>query len=127
MTTEVANYHGYRLPNAPKWSYTLRADYSRPISDALAFDVDANWAWRGKTQAVLGDPKARIGAYGLMGGDIGIGARDGGWRIGIYARSLLNRHFSAPYSGGTINPGGYFRVVSPDAFRTIGGTVSFHF
>ncbi|HEU4959155.1 MAG TPA: TonB-dependent receptor [Sphingomonas sp.] len=126
-TTQVANYHGYRLPNAPKWSYTVRASYSQPISNALTLDADANWAWRGGTQAVLGDPNAEIDAYGLLNGDIGLAARSGAWRIGVYARNLLNQHFSAPYSGGTINPGGYFRIVSPDAFRTIGGTVSFHF
>jgi iron complex outermembrane receptor protein len=124
---QVANYHGYSLPNAPKWSYTLRADYQQPIGDDLKLDANANWAWRDKTQAVLGDPKAAIAAYGLLNGTIGLSGGDGAWRVGIYARNLLNKHFYAPYSAGVINPGGYSKIVSPDAFRTIGGTVSFHF
>jgi iron complex outermembrane receptor protein len=125
--TQVANYEGYQLPNAPRWSYSLHADYTQPIFEALAFDADASWAWRDESQAVLGDPNTAIGSYGLLNGNIGISAQDGAWRIGIYARNLLNQHFSAPYSGGTINPGGYFRIVSPDAFRTVGGTATFHF
>ena len=124
----VANYAGYRLPNAPEWSYTLRGDFNQPLSDDLTFDANANWAWRDRTQAVLGDPKSEIGAYGLLNGTIGIGASNGAWHVGIYARNLLNKHFYAAYAApAAINPGGYSKIVSPDAFRTIGGTVSFHF
>ena len=125
---DVANYAGYRLPNAPKWSYTLRADASQPLAGGLMLDANANWAWRDETQAVLGDPKSAIGAYGLLNGTIGIGPGNGAWRIGIYVRNLLNKHFYAAYAApAAINPGGYSKIVSPDAFRTIGGTLSFHF
>ena len=124
----VANYAGYRLPNAPEWSYNLRADFNQPLANDLTLDANANWAWRDKTQAVLGDPKSAITAYGLLNGTIGIGASDGAWHVGIYARNLLNKHFYAAYAApAAINPGGYSKIVSPDAFRTIGGTVSFRF
>ncbi len=127
-SAKVANYAGYRLPNAPKWSYTLRADFNQPLANDLALDANANWAWRDKTQAVLGDPKSEIAAYGLLNGTIGLGASDGAWRVGIYARNLLNKHFYAAYAApAVINPGGYSKIVGPDAFRTIGGTVSFRF
>jgi iron complex outermembrane receptor protein len=123
----VANYRGYRLPNAPKWSYILRADYRQPVGGDMAVDAGANWAWRSKTQAVIGDPNAEIMSYGLLNGTLGFGAEDGGWRIGIYARNLLDKRFYAPYTAGTINPGGYVKIVMPEAFRTIGGTASFRF
>ncbi|WP_430634889.1 TonB-dependent receptor [Sphingomonas hankookensis] len=124
-TTRVANYRGFRLPNAPEWSYVLRADYKQPTGNGNALDAGVNWAWRDDTQAVIGDPKARIDAYGLLNGTIGFGAQDGKWRVGVYARNLLDQRFYAPYSAGTLNPGGYVRIVMPEAFRTIGGTVSF--
>lgn len=126
-TVTIANYRGYSLPNAPKWSYTLRADYRQPVGGGHELDAGVNWAWRDATQAVIGDPKARIDSYGLLNGTIGFGSEDGAWRFGVYARNLLNKHFFAPYSGGTINPGGYSRIVMPEAFRTIGATASFRF
>jgi len=127
-TTEtVANYRGYRLPNAPKWSYILRADYRQPVGGDLTLDAAANWAWRAKTQAVIGDPNAEIPAYGLFNGTLGLGAEDGSWRVGVYARNLFDKRFYAPYSAGIINPGGYVKIVMPEAFRTIGGTLSFRF
>lgn len=124
-TTTVANYRGFRLPNAPKWSYILRADYKQAIGGDMAIDAAANWAWRTKTQAVIGDPNAEIPSYGLLNGTIGFGAEDGSWRVGIYARNLLDKRFYAPYAAGVINPGGYSKIVMPEAFRTIGGTLSF--
>ena len=126
-TTLVANYKGYALPNAPKWSYVLRADYKQPVGDGTALDAGANWAWRDDTQAVIGDPKSQINAYGLLNGTLGFGAEDGRWRIGVYARNLLDKRFYAAYNAGVINPNGYVRIVMPEAFRTIGGTASFRF
>jgi iron complex outermembrane receptor protein len=124
-SVQVANYDGYALPNSPKWSYTLRAAYGRAIGNGLAVDANANWAWRDATQAQIGDPNARVDAYGLLGGDVGIGAENGRWRFGVYARNLLDQRFYAPYSAGVINPGGYFKIVMPDAFRTVGVKLSF--
>ena len=91
----------------------------------MAIDAAVNWAWRTKTQAVIGDPKAEIPSYGLLNGTIGFGAEDGSWRVGIYARNLLDKRFYAPYAAGVINPDGYSKIVMPEAFRTIGGTLSF--
>lgn len=126
-TTLVANYAGYALPNAPKWSYVLRGDYRQPVGEHNAVDAGVNWAWRDDTQAVLGDPKSQINAYGLLNGTIGFGAQDGKWRVGVYARNLLDKRFYAAYSAGVINPNGYVKIVMPEAFRTIGGTASFRF
>ncbi len=126
--TMVSDYAGYALPNAPKWSYTLRASFDQPVGNDLRVDGGLNWAWRSATQVVLGDPKARVQAYGLLNGSIGIGSDNGSWRFGLYARNLFNKHFFAPYAATpTFNPGGYLRIMSPEAFRTIGATASFSF
>lgn len=127
-TTQVSDFAGFRLPNAPKWSYALRADVDQPVGDDLRLDAGINWAWRSATQAVLGDPKARIDSYGLLNGTIGLSGDDGAWRVGVYARNLFNKHFYAPFAAAAaINPGGYSRIMSPEAFRTIGATLRFRF
>jgi len=124
---QVANYAGERLPNAPKWSYLVRASYRHAFGNGLAFDAMANWAWRGEAQAMVADPRAAMSAYGILNANLGIGKRDGSWRVGLYARNLLDKQFYAPYASGVLNPGGYYRIMSPDAFRTVGANLSMKF
>lgn len=126
--TLVANYAGERLTNAPEWSYNLRAAYERDIDENLAFDASVNWSWRDDAYAITADPRSVIEAYGLLNANIGVSAQDGRWRLGLYGRNLLDQTFYAPYPSLTLfNPGGYERVVSPDAFRTIGVNLTVDF
>lgn len=117
---QVANYAGERLPNAPEWTYLVRGSFEQPIGDALMLDASANWSWRSEAQAVTADPNAEIDAYGILNANLGFGSASGSWRVGVYARNLLDKQFYAPYASGTLNPGGYYRIVPPDAFRTVG-------
>lgn len=127
-STLVSDYAGYRLPNAPLWTYGVRLNLEQPISAGMWVDASANWAWRSETQSVLGDPNAEIDSYGLLNGTIGVNGGDGAWRVAIYARNLLDERFFASYAAQpTFNPGGYLRIVSPEAFRTVGVATSFRF
>ena len=126
--TLVANYAGERLTNAPEWSYNVRAAYERDINDNLRFDANIVWSWRDEAYAITADPRSVVDAYGLLNANIGVGAQDGRWRLGVYGRNLLDQTFYAPYpSLALFNPGGYERVVSPDAFRTIGVNLTVDF
>jgi len=126
--TYVANYAGQRLTNAPKWSYTINAAYERPVTAELKFDASVNWAWRDDSNSITADPKSVVGAYGMLNAALGIGRDDGRWRLGLYARNLLDKRFFAPYPSLTlINAGGYEKIVSPDAFRTVGAKLSLSF
>jgi iron complex outermembrane receptor protein len=126
--TYVANYDGVSLTNSPKWSYILNAAYERSVSAELKFDANVNWSWRDDTYAITADPKSIIKAYGLLNANVGIGKENGGWRVGLYARNLLDKRFYAPYpSLNLINAGGYEKLVSPDAFRTVGAKLSLSF
>jgi iron complex outermembrane receptor protein len=124
---QVANYAGERLPNAPEWTYLLRTAYERSVGNEFAVDASMNWSWRSEAQAVTADPRARIDAYGILNANFGFGKDNGAWRIGVYARNLLDKQFYAPYASGTLNPGGYYRIMSPDAFRTVGVNVTAKF
>jgi iron complex outermembrane receptor protein len=75
-----------------------------------------------------GDPGTIQKAFGLLGGNVGIGAADSRWRIGVFAINLLDKRWAAqknPSPTTTLNPGGYLQYYSPDAVRTIGLTLDF--
>lgn len=123
----VANLAGERLVNAPKWSYNLRASYERAVGGGLLFDASTNWSWRDDAYALTADKASIVDAYGILNANIGIGAEDGSWRLGLYGRNILDQMFFAstpalnvPSLAPAFNVGGRERVISPDAFRTIG-------
>jgi iron complex outermembrane receptor protein len=115
---QVANYSGERLANAPQWSYMLRGSYERPLANGLVLDASAMWSWRSEAQSITADPRSVVDSYGLLNATVGISGER--WRLSLYGRNLLDEQFYAPYPSGTLNPGGYYRIVSPDAFRTVG-------
>jgi len=123
---QTANYAGERLANAPKWSYAVRGAYERELANGLTVDASAMWSWRSDANAVTADPRAVVDAYGILNASIGISGES--WRLGAYARNLLDEQFYAPYaSTPTLNGGGYYRIVSPDAFRTVGVQLNLNF
>lgn len=124
---QSSDYAGQRLANAPRWTYGLNGNYEHAVGARLRLDANANWAWRSDTQAVTGDAKSRAEAFGILNVNVGIGAADGRWRVGVYARNLLDKRFYSVFPGGTLNPGGYFRMMPTDAFRTVGVTASMKF
>jgi iron complex outermembrane receptor protein len=124
---EIANYADVALPNSPKWTYGLHGSYEHPVGQNLKFDASAIWSWRSSTFTTPSDPNSVTGAYGLLNANLGLGKDNGAWRVGLYARNLLNKRFYAAYALPTINTNGYVRYVSPDAFRTVGVNVSLKF
>ena len=123
---QVASYAGERLANAPKWSYSVRGRYERELANGLVLDASAMWSWRSDANAVTADPRAVVDAYGILNASLGISGET--WRLGAYARNLLDEQFYAPYaSTPSLNPGGYYRIVSPDAFRTVGVQLNLNF
>ncbi len=122
--TTAANYAGQRLANAPRLSWGFNGSYRHSIGHQLAFDASLDWAWRGDTYAITGDEHSRIPAHGLLNVNLGIGQNEGKWRVGLYARNLLDKRFYTVFPGGVLNPGGYFRITPVDAFRTVGVSLS---
>ncbi|KRB42461.1 TonB-dependent receptor [Phenylobacterium sp. Root700] len=116
---QVANMAGRRLPNSPKWTYSIGANYSRPVGNGLEFDLNANWGWRGAVFNRAGDPTTKTPDYGLLGMSAGIGDEDGRWRVGVYGRNLLDTLFVSPVHS-VADPGGFNRFISNEAFRTVG-------
>ena len=133
-TQYVANLAGERLTNAPKWSYNVRASYERSVGGGLKVDASTNWSWRDDAYALTADRASIVEAYGILNGNIGIGAENGSWRLGLYGRNILDHMFFAstpalniPSLAPAFNVNGRERVISPDAFRTIGMKLSVAF
>lgn len=124
---DAANYAGAQLAGAPLWSYGFSAHFRHAVGGNLEFDASTHWSWRDSTYTITGDPHTKMAAYGILNLNIGLGARDGTWRVGLYARNLLDQRFYSIIPGGILNPGkgAYFRITRPDAFRTVGVSFSF--
>lgn len=124
----VQDLKGKPLAGAPDWSFNLGANYRHALSDRLTFDASTNYVWRGDTYTIVPDPRTVVRAYGLLGANIGIGSGDGRWRVGVFARNLLDTHFvqaifPAFFDPRSPAPGvvpGYEQITSPEARRTVG-------
>lgn len=76
---------------APKLQYTLVANYTIPVSDALNAIVGGDYYHSGPTNATVdGDPRFAFNAYGLIGARLGVAAADGRWTLTAFGRNLTN-------------------------------------
>jgi len=121
---------GYPLANAPRYAYVLSADYRHEFGNDLVFDADLNWNWRSEEYTVIADPNTINPAYGLLGGELGVGSANGRWKVSVFGRNLLNQYFVSGIfpsffdnGAGTGNPHpvqGYSNIPNPEAMRTVG-------
>lgn len=126
------NVRGNRVDNAPEFQYFIRASYERPaLIGSLTGIFDANWAHRSSVFfSATNDPRTFQEGYGLLGGQIGVGAADDSWRLVLYGTNILNKIWAANISASptpALNPGGSIQYFSPDSFRHIGAKAEFRF
>lgn len=119
---------GNPLANAPKVSYTLVGNYQRDVLEGLLFDTNVNYAWRDKTYNAVGNPDTKHPAYGVVNVSIGLGADDGTWRAGLFARNLFDENFKAailatPFA----NVGNYVNWNAREGRRTLGVSLETRF
>jgi iron complex outermembrane receptor protein len=123
------NAAGMRLAAAPKFSYNIVVDYQRSIGSDLRASAQFNLSGQSDVNySANGDPGTIQKAFGLLGGNVGIGAADSRWRVSLFAINLLDKRWAAqknPSPTTTLNPGGYLQYYSPDAVRTVGMTLDF--
>lgn len=124
------NASGYPLIYSPEWTYTFRGDYSVPVGGGKTIDFHADWNHRSSTYGVVADPNSINEGYGLLNGQISYGPEDGSWRISIFSRNILDKHFVAgifrtPFDAGTygstpLSTLGFSNIPAVDSSRTIG-------
>jgi iron complex outermembrane receptor protein len=125
LAAGTINAKGNRLAGSPDYQYAASLNYERPhtLGPLTAYGY-IGWNWQSEVSyAANGDPKQQQKAFGLLGGNIGVGAPDNAWRLSVYASNLLNKHWAAgisPAPTAALNPGGTIQYFSPDSFRHLG-------
>ncbi|WP_454759645.1 TonB-dependent receptor [Caulobacter segnis] len=120
---------GQTLAGAPKITTVVGGSFEHAISSALTFDASANYSYRSKTQNAVGNPNTEQKGYGVLNVSAGIGPEDRQWRVGVFARNLLDQDFNAaiitlPFQSGY---DGYINWRTREARRTIGVSLEGHF
>lgn len=119
--TALVQAKGEPLSGAPKYSATLGADVRLPISDTLQFDWSANGYYRSRVQYAVANAYAFQKGYATIGLNMGIGHPDGNWRLGVFARNLIDQRFNSsvihlPFA----DSGAYVNWLTREGRRTLG-------
>lgn len=93
-----ASFEGVRLPFAPKFQYSLRADYDFPISGSLEGYLGAGVNGQSKSIGILTVSDAnrdiyKIKAYELVNFNAGIRSSDDRWSVGIWGKNIFNKYY----------------------------------
>lgn len=127
-TTSLVQAAGEPLSGAPKYSATAGADVRLPINDRLTFDSSANFYYRSRVQYAAVQAYTSQPGYGTIGLNAGIGHPDGNWRIGLFARNLLDQRFHSSVIGLPFSdPGGRVNWLTREGRRTLGISAEMRF
>ena len=122
---------GEALTNAPKWAWSLSANYGADIGNSLRGSANLSFTYRSKTLFSYRDPNTEQPGYGLLNGRLSLAAQDGRYELSVFGKNLTNQHFASFIGTGLLDTSatgaGYTQLLTPDAFRTFGveGTVRF--
>ena len=126
--TSLIQAAGQPLSGAPKVSASAGADIKLPINDEVNFDWSANIYYRSRVNYEVANPLSTQPGYYTIGLNAGIGSADGRWRVGAFARNLLNKHFVAAVIGLPFSdPGGEVNWLTREGQRTVGASLQYHF
>lgn len=119
---------GEPLSGAPKYSATLSADVRLPVNDHLMFDWSANVYYRSRVQYDVANAISFQKGYATIGLNAGLGDPNGKWRVGVFARNLLDQRFVASVIGLPFaDAGGEVNWLTREGRRTVGGSVEMKF
>jgi iron complex outermembrane receptor protein len=118
---------GSPLPNASRWNYTLSGAYTHRVTPQLDGEISANYLYRSDFYTNGADPNTKIGGYGVLGATVSVGPSNGAWKVGIFARNLLDQYFVSGVETGVFDTGALTNVINPEAHRTIGVILDAHF
>jgi iron complex outermembrane recepter protein len=115
-------------PGAPKNTVTAGATFEVPISSSLVFDSALNYYYRDEVDNTAGDTLSIHPDYQVVNLNLGIGASDSSWRLGVLARNLFDERFHAAILGLPFaQPGGTVNWQTRDGRRTVGVSLEARF
>ncbi len=134
-TADGENFAGHRLPDAPRFTASISANYSHQLGSTGYYGgLNINYSYRtgyysdefNLKQTTLGGNAVRYGytpAYGLLDASYTVTSPSGKWDTTIWARNVTNKYYVINYFQDFF--GTY--VSSPGEPRTFGIRVNYHF
>ncbi len=127
-TTSLLQAKGEPLSGAPKYSATFGMDFNHPLGDSLSVDASMNYYYRSKVQYDVGNAISYQPGYDTVGLNFGVGDIDHKWRVGVFARNLLDKRFHASVIGLPFSdPGGEVNWLTREGRRTVGVSAEMKF
>lgn len=117
---------GNQLPDAPKVTANVSADYRILVGKGSAITVRGDYSYSGKKYFDSTQSELISGAgYGLFNARIGFESADGRWQAGLWGRNLLNKDYLVDGTdlSGTF---GFVARYYGDR-RSMGADLAFHF
>jgi iron complex outermembrane recepter protein len=123
-----ADLSGYSLPNAPEWSYSIAADYARPVANWGEFYTYAEASYTGDHYLdFVNDPDGMQDGYVLLNARIGM--RFGsGVGVALWGRNLTDEDYGVDFQGDL--PAGLFGGSKHQVLgapRTYGVEIAYEF
>lgn len=114
----TTNYTGSSLTNAPRWAFTLNADYKHDFGPVL-MQANVDDSYRSRIWTVVGQPSySEVPGYNLVNARVGFTPANSKLQFGVYVRNLFNTYFSTGYQQyGAL---GLLHYTTLDAYRTAG-------
>jgi iron complex outermembrane receptor protein len=117
------NLTGARAVQAPKWKFSVGADYSPSLGGNLKGVVQASWQYQSSVYYVAEDPQTFQKAYSIVNAGLGVRDKDRKWEVVAFVNNL----FDVQYYPALVNSAGNFgnklatQALLPRDFRRYGG------
>ncbi len=112
---------GNRLPNAPKWTFTLSGNYTQPITDSLkGFIQLASYTRSSINFSSNANPNTVQKGYTLLDGSVGLGGVDDQWKLSVFCRNCLDKRFVTFINASSQTRTDYYHMFGLNSFRTLG-------
>lgn len=112
---------GNRLPNAPRWTTSLSAGYSRDLTENLRGFAQGALYYRTRVNFNSnGDPRTVQAAYTVFDASFGISDADERWKASIFCRNCFDERYVTFINASSQSRRDYYHMFSLNSFRTIG-------
>lgn len=114
------NLSDTRVPNAPKFTGRVGADWSHPVGDYVVFAY-GNQTWRSDTYTHVLSAYGRQKAYGLTNLGIGLRTADDKYAVQLWAKNLFDKRYAAAFGSASASTP-YIEILGDP--RTFGVTLT---
>ena len=124
----LVQMQGTTAPLAPRWVLVGTASYRRAYDDfgVIGFgNIDVRWQSKANVGASASpSPNFLQDAYAVVGARIGAAARDGNWRLELWARNLFDQRAWSILNNTTLQPGSISGFVTDPRSAGITATLA---